>query len=148
MYTITYMQSERNGIFLQKTTPEGVDFLLFCNGLLFTKQLFDVCHKILAVGNGCDDKRQRRDQNIHGANQPEPGPVFSLTGKFTDGNGLEEAGREDGKESADGLIGSGTPDVRGVLIADVKEGFSVAKGYEAQLRLEYLIKHNEKHHQQ
>ena len=120
-----------------------------CNGLLFAKQLLDVSAKALAISDGCNDEGQRRNQNVHRADHPEPGPVLFLTGEFAHGNGLEELGREDFEEIADGIVSAGTPDVRGVLVADVEEIFGVTgHGNETQLHLENLIEDDKQHNDQ
>lgn len=152
MYTIAYPGLERNAFLPKnKTTPAGVVLwmkLFFCNRLLLAKQLLDVCDEILPVGDGCDDERQRRDQNICGADDPEPGPVLSLTGKLAYRHGLKEVRRKDRQEVADDIVFTRAPDVRGVFEVDGQEIIFIPQREEAQLPLEHLIEYNKQHYQQ
>ena len=109
---------------------------------------FDISGEALVVENHAQQEGQGSHQHIHRDNHPEPGPILDLTCEFAYRNGAEELGGEQGQEFADGIVGAGTPDVRGVLVANAEEVIPVPQGDEAQLRLKDLIEHNKQHQKQ
>ena len=114
----------------------------------FLEAFFQISHHGFAIKDQGNQEAQGRDQHIHRHDQPEPGPVFDLAGKFAYGDGFEEIGGKQSQEIADGVIITGTPDVGGIFVADAEKFTAVAQGNEAQLRLEDLIEHNEEHEDQ
>lgn len=101
------------------------------------------------VKDQTDKEAQGCHQHINRNNEPEPRPVFQLSGKLAHRDGFEELGGKQSKEIANGVVVAGTPDVGGVLVADVEESVPVTQGDKAQLGLEDLIENNEQHqHQQ
>lgn len=116
-------------------------------GSLFA-ELFQISGQGLVVEDQSHQEGQGSDQYIHRHDQPEPGPVFDLTGKFAYRDSLKEAGSKQGQEITDGIVITGTPDVGGVFVADAEKFTPVTKGNEAQLGLEDLVEHNEQHKEQ
>ena len=111
-------------------------------------QGFDISGEALVVENHAQQEGQGSHQHIHRDNHPEPGPILDLTCEFAHRNGAEELGGEQGQEFADGIVGAGAPDVRGVLVANAEEVILIPQGDEAQLRLEQLVEHDEQHQKQ
>ena len=110
-------------------------------------QCLDIPGEILMIEDHAQAEGQGSHQNERGEDQPEPGPVFLLPGELSHRDGLKEIGAEQGQKVADGIVGTGAPDIRGVLVAD-GENIVVSQGDEAQLALEDLVENDEQHHQQ
>ena len=70
---------------------------------LFEAKCFYVSSKVLVVENHTDSEGQRRNQNEHGENHPEPRPELVLSCVFAYGNFLEELRTENRKEFTDGI---------------------------------------------
>jgi hypothetical protein len=89
-------------------------------------------------------KRQRRYKRKARYDHPEPGPILFLTRKLANRNRFKEIRAKQRKEFTDGIIRTGTPDVRGIFIIYMKHIMTTQRD-EAQLALENLVQHDEQH---